>query len=304
MDVNVPLGAVLVGLDGSGAGSAALDWAAAEARRRHWPLHLMHVLDESQRVWPTYALSQRATAPVVSDALSWLAAANDGLDITWSQVIGDPATVLATAARVARLVVVESRGRGAAADAFLGSTTTHLIAQTHCPVAVLRADTAIPPRGAPVVVGLEYGRPYVGALETAFEQASSRHVDLIIVHTWRAEAPTMTGEADLRDTSMAEAHHCETDLLRRSIAEVARSHPYLRITTHAVPDGAVEALCRYAAEASLLVVGSRGHRKSGGAVLGSANQNLIRLAPCPVLVVRDGRKPLFSSSRQTAAGAS
>ena len=302
MDANVPMGAVLVGLDASAGSARALDWAAAEARRRHWPLHLMQVHDVSRRTWPTYSMSRQVHEPVIHNALAHLAQSGDRLKVSWSQPTGDPATTLAYAARGCRLVVVGSRGRGAVADAFLGSTTNRLIAQTRCPVAVLRADTP-DTTGESVVVGLEYGRPFVRVLETAFEQAGDRHLDLTIVHTWHPD--TMLGnEPGLLGVPTGEAQQRENDRLTRSMADVARSHTQLRVTTQMVQDGAVEEFRRHAADAALVVVGSRGHGEFGGAVLGSVHQGVIRSAPCPVLVVRDGRKAFVRSPSQTAAGAS
>lgn len=303
MDANVPMGAVLVGLDASEGSDKALDWAAAEARRRGWPLHLMHVEDVSHRTWPTYSMTRQVHRPVIGDALARLARAHDGLKVSWSQPAGNPATTLASAARGCRLVVVGSRGRGAVADAFLGSTTNRLIAQTRCPVAVLRADTPSTTDG-PVVAALEHGRPFVRVLETAFEQAGARHADLVLVHTWHPDTAAPGGAVGLRGVPTQEAQQRETDRLARSMADVARSHPQLRITTHIVQDDAAEQLSRCAADASLVVVGSRGHGEFGSAVLGSVNQGVIGSAACPVLVVRDGRKPFIASPRQAAAGAS
>ena len=56
-----------------------------------------------------------------------------------------------------------------------------------------------------------------------------------------------------------------------------------RVVTRAQP---VEALLENAADARLLVVGSRGHGGFAGAILGSTSQALIYHASCPLLVVR------------------
>jgi nucleotide-binding universal stress UspA family protein len=56
-----------------------------------------------------------------------------------------------------------------------------------------------------------------------------------------------------------------------------------RVLTRAQP---VEALLDNAADAQLIVVGSRGHGGFAGAILGSTSQALIYHAGCPLLVVR------------------
>jgi len=248
-------------------------------------------------------MTRQVHRPVIGDALARLSQTHVGLKVSWSQPTGEPARVLAAAARRCRLVVVGSRGRGAVADAFLGSTTNRLIAQTRCPVVVLRADTPVPRPQAPVVVGLECARPFVRVLETAFEQAGGRHLDLVVVHMLQADDSLSGDGSDLRCDATDEAQQREIERLATSLADVARSHAPVQITTLSVPQGAAEELRRRVADASLAVVGARGHGEFGSAVLTPVNQRVIRSAGCPVLVVRDGRKPLLTSPSRTAAGA-
>lgn len=51
-------------------------------------------------------------------------------------------------------------------------------------------------------------------------------------------------------------------------------------------DRPVRALLTHAADAQLLVVGSRGRGGFSGMLLGSTSQALIYHAPCPLLVAR------------------
>jgi nucleotide-binding universal stress UspA family protein len=53
----------------------------------------------------------------------------------------------------------------------------------------------------------------------------------------------------------------------------------------------VNELLRAAESASMLVVGSRGHRPAAEALIGSVSQHLARHATCPVVVVREPRDP-------------
>ncbi len=49
---------IVVGVDGSGPGGPALDWAIDEARRRNLPLHLVHAR-ETSGAWAHPSLSHR-----------------------------------------------------------------------------------------------------------------------------------------------------------------------------------------------------------------------------------------------------
>lgn len=302
MDTAVPLGAVLVGLDQSAESARALSWAATEARRRHWPLHLMHVVDDE--AWVYSSTTSRPMRSVVRDALVMLSDWHPDLQVTWSQPAGDPAAALASGSRSARVTVVGSRGHGAVGDAVLGSTTTRLIAQTRCPVAVLRADTPIPRPGAPVVVGVGYDRCFGPVLAAGFAEAGDRHVDLVVVHAWQLDASTIVDGLELQGLPIREAQEHQLALLNRTIADQAHNHPDVEVTAHAVQDGVAHALARFSADAALLVVGSRGRGEIGGAVLGSVSQSVIRTATCPVLVVRDGRTSLRTAPDENTAGAS
>ncbi len=300
MDTDVPSGAVLVGLDDSTESARALDWAAAEARRGGWPLHLMHVLHDHARTDSDPATTRPPTRPVILDAILGLGSRQPGLAITWSQPIGDAAVLLANGARAARVTVVGSRGRSSIRDAVLGSVTIQLIARTRCPVAVLRADTRVPRPDAPVVVGIAYDAGSSVVLDAALEQASSRQVDLIAVHAWQLDSSTIVDGLQLQGLPADEAQRREAALLQRTITSSARVYPEVVVRTDAVRDGTAQALGRYARDAALLVVGSRGRGEIGGAILGSVSQSVIRYATCPVLVVPDGRA-LASTGDEKAA---
>ncbi len=61
----------------------------------------------------------------------------------------------------------------------------------------------------------------------------------------------------------------------------------------------VEELLRAAGSASVLVVGSQGHRAAGEALMGSVSQHVARHATCPVVVVRE---PHDATARRIVVG--
>lgn len=71
-------------------------------------------------------------------------------------------------------------------------------------------------------------------------------------------------------------------------AELAALARGVRLTSHVVPGHEVETIVTFAKEHGfdLLVIGFMGHSKIFGRIWGSTSQNLTKLSPCTVLVVK------------------
>ncbi|MEU2913507.1 universal stress protein [Streptomyces massasporeus] len=145
-----PAGAVVLAVDGSEAGEAAVEFAFTEAALRKAPLVAVHV-------WNTW--SERAyegpgdpLSAVVADVDRLREAEQHLLDDTvaacqevYPQVVVERRLVrsrirpaLIDASRGAQLVVVGARGRGGFAGLLLGSVSQALLHHAHCPVTVVR----------------------------------------------------------------------------------------------------------------------------------------------------------------------
>ncbi|WCD84768.1 Universal stress protein/MSMEI_3859 [Streptomyces xanthophaeus] len=134
---------ITVGLDGSGAGSAAADRAANEAELRSATLELVHAED-----WAPYG---PFAAPLPEPRRQWaqdllpltrdrLLRAHSTLDITTHSAGGLVASeVLASSAAGADLLVLGSRGLGAVAGFVVGSTGSATIPETETPVVLVRS---------------------------------------------------------------------------------------------------------------------------------------------------------------------
>lgn len=136
---------VVVGIDGSTSGEAALRVAIEEARLRHADLEVVHAI----HVRRTDTLPLGAGGDIAEDAedegKDWLDSVLAGFDHTGIPRVegllarGDPAHALLRYAEGAEVLVVGTRGRGAIASAVLGSVSRHVLHHAKCPVIVVPA---------------------------------------------------------------------------------------------------------------------------------------------------------------------
>lgn len=138
---------VIVGVDGSDAGQAALVAALVEARLRHAVLQVVHAWQYPFELTATsYAVPVPAgemaqwAAQVIDDALDE-AGAGDAPDVVRQAVNGSAPAVLADAAKGADLLVVGTRGHNRLTGLFLGSVSQFLAVHAPCPVLVVHGPS-------------------------------------------------------------------------------------------------------------------------------------------------------------------
>jgi nucleotide-binding universal stress UspA family protein len=130
-------GAIVVGVDGTELGSAALRWATDEAQRRGCPLRVVTVAPAPQLAHTTSQPQEwayRAGEQTVAAA-----AQHPTVHIRHRTVSGAPGRALVEASRDAALLVVGSRGAGMLARALLGSVSAYCVNHAHCPVVIVPA---------------------------------------------------------------------------------------------------------------------------------------------------------------------
>lgn len=175
-----------------------------------------------------------------------------------------------------------------------------------------------------IVVGVDGSAGSRAALAFASEEARLRQAELTVVHVYRASPRTGARHDEVFDIGLAvpvgfsrphpppdEAARRATMLRReeefrreRSVTEAdagparqlieamlhdVQAAAAVRTTPLAIADAhPAEALIDVAAEADLLVVGSRGRGGFSGLLLGSVSQQCVTHARCPVIVVPPG----------------
>jgi nucleotide-binding universal stress UspA family protein len=149
-----------------------------------------------------------------------------------------------------------------------------------------------------VVVGVDYSETGALALRQALEIASpAPGGELHAVHV-AASYPSSLGFEDVPDTlaPLPEPGEVKTELERyldRMVGEFANgrdpNEPLpVRVVGHLRFDSPAREIAEVARdlEAHLVVVGTQGRRGLARMVLGSVAEGVVRLSPCPVLVVR------------------
>ncbi|TDE59732.1 universal stress protein [Nonomuraea mesophila] len=278
---------IIVGVDGSMASRAAVEWAADDAFRMRVPLRIVHAVDPGPYAIGRYSkialpeLLWSEGRSILTEAEALVRERRPAVEVTTRVVEGGPAVVLREQAEDATEVVMGSRGLGGFAGALLGSVSTHVAGHARCPVVVLRGESR-PARGE-VVVGVDDAPQNEPALAYAFRQAELRDAALRAVHAWQLPVHAY---APVIDYDMDQIRTAQHQVVRDRLAALAQSHPEVKIIEDTRSTHPVDALTGASENADLLVVGSHGRGILGSMLLGSVSRGVLHHARCPVAVVR------------------
>jgi nucleotide-binding universal stress UspA family protein len=144
-----------------------------------------------------------------------------------------------------------------------------------------------------IVVGVDGSAEAMEALRWALGEAQLRGAALQVVHAWQFPPPGIGPFAGPYDGELIQAlRHDAEHLVERALRE-AEVPDGIHVEKTVVEGAAAPTLVEVAADADLLVVGSRGHGGFTGLLLGSVSQQCAQHARCPVVIVRthgDGRR--------------
>jgi nucleotide-binding universal stress UspA family protein len=284
---------IVVGVDGSETSAAALRWALRRAARTGGSVEALTglttplmtgYLEATVAFDPT--VLRDAAAAETQAALSEAVLAT-GVDVptSWQVVEGSGARVLLEAGIGAALLVVGSRGRGAFASAVLGSVSQQVAHHTPCPLVIIpeRSLAHVDEPIRSIVVGVDDSVGARSALHWAAAEAQALGAHLRAVISWEDPAFLVqpVGAVAAPPLDLAPV---ATRVLGGVVAEVrASGGPEIDETVVRGPAG--PALLAAAADADLVVVGSRGSGGFVGLLLGSVSQQVAAHSPCPVAVI-------------------
>lgn len=278
---------IVVGIDGSAHGWAALAWAAEEAAHRSMSLHLIHAFAPDIPMLGFGTTDQSSIhaegARLLATATARAHAVARDLTVTTSLPPGYASRSLVNASHDAALVVLGAVGHGLLSRATIGAVAQQVAAHATCPVVIVGHEGHTEAVHQRVVVGVDGSKPSMAALRTAFDHAAQRGAELVVVHAWEAkglEDPT------LQTDSSWPAYEGELErAVGREISSISAQHPAVKVVHRVVRSSPVAALIQAADSADLVVVGARGMGGFPGLHLGSVSNRLLGRTACPLALV-------------------
>ncbi len=268
-------GGVVVGVDGSRESIAALNSAAAIARRRQWPLHAVTVLSP----FPVH----RSTVPgdpgenvnslrmnIRDSELKHIVNILEPQD-DWTHevVLGRPALELTRIAehRGADLLVIGRRQHAVVDRVLGGETVLEIMRRSEIPVLAVDSDIEIP---RTVVAGVDFSPSSVLAAKSVLRLMNGSGT-LYLVCVESQPVDIVSG-------------------FRRLVASL-ENHNAIHIETVVLNGRPASAVVQFAERvgADLIAAGSHGYGRLEQLLLGSVSTGIVRNANCAVLVVPAGK---------------
>ncbi|HZF93191.1 universal stress protein [Streptomyces sp.] len=149
----------------------------------------------------------------------------------------------------------------------------------------------------PITAGVDGSEESHAALAWAAREAVRRDRALHVVHAWRF-TPHEAVDGD-RGTQAGWVRGA----LDGAVREIAGRHPGLDVTAEVVEGDAVGTLVAATGRSELLVLGSRGHGRVVGFLLGSVGRQVLAEGTGPVVLVRaGGRASAEAEGREIVVG--
>jgi nucleotide-binding universal stress UspA family protein len=260
-------GPVVVGVNGTAAGLAAVRLGAREAVARDRELRVVHVF-----VWPRkrpgteglgYAAARHNASDIVEQALASARRSTPGVHVAGLLVDGLPIRVLLQMSRTAELMILGDDDLPTAAFVPMDSVLMQIVSRAWCPVVVARGLR--PPTG-PLLVAVDGSSASLLALRHAAAEAQRRSVAVEVAH--------------VVDRAGGDAERAGLRVLAEALAAVPELS---RARTRLLIGDPANALVRASRQARMVIVGPRGH--DGAALLGPVAHELLRHGACPTVFV-------------------
>ena len=294
---HVPPGAIVIGVDGSDRDESCIRYGAGAASRTGRGLHLLHAQDIAVELAAANPIAARGLAfvpdlvldsKVLSNALEWARREFPDLEITGSEPWMHPEEALIEASDEAYLIVVGSSRISGLERILLGRSALAVSLHARCPVVVMPEGGRTDADG-PVVLGFDGSEGAHAAAERAFWIADIRGTSVRIVTSWYAEVVDGHVVTTPGTPAWEQVETGYRQMVEDGIADIREKYPDIDVDIRILRGPAAEVLAKESADASMLVIGSRGRGGFRGMLLGSVSHKVIETAASPVMVIR-GKK--------------
>jgi nucleotide-binding universal stress UspA family protein len=273
---------VIVGVDGSEGSIDALRWGAHEAARRSWPVHVVTCAQlpvaVEAGVVGTGSFAGSSMDAIVHEqeqvnqrAVDLARSFGLGIDVTGETVLGAPGYALVSVSHPTDMIVVGPTSHPGRLTDVLGSVATTVAHRAKCPVVVVHGSTQRDAEIRRIVVGVDGSENSDAAVSWAVDAAERCGAELVLVHGWSYPYESRT---DARDEMRVDA--------MRTLEAAAQDVPCEKIISEDPP---AKALIDAAADADLVVVGTRGRGGFTALLLGSVSRTVLQHSPRPVVVI-------------------
>lgn len=274
---------IAVGTNDSAQSQEAVIWAARRAEKAGLPLVILHVVDDRWVAdpYPWFGVLEEAGDQLLKTAAGRIRGAFP-IPVTTRLLNGSIGGELAKYSGKASMLVVGS-GSGHLGGS-LADRALQVAASAKVPVAVIGAQDLAGRTG--VVVGVDGSREATQAVAFAAAEADREGDELTVLYDVRTPDPVI--DAGLTPVSLADMiSEEERVVLSETVAGLEEDYPDLKVRQVLETErNPAEALVHAAAEARMLVVGSRGKGGFKRLLLGSTAHGVLKHMPCPTVITR------------------
>jgi nucleotide-binding universal stress UspA family protein len=271
---------IVVGYDGKPDSLAALSWAVKTGSLLGEAVVATIIVDprETPRgvAWPESYWED------IEDKAREVFAQWPAVSATVERHVGHMVPRLLESAGDGSMLVVGSKGHSIVSEMVLGSVSQSTARHATVPVVVVRSPQN--PESGRIVVGADGSEPSTRALKFACQLAERTGDKVILMRAWSPSTVVMDRYGHLplaSDDTIAEAESALGWIVDSSRA----AHPDVPIEGEIYAGAAERGLIDASSNASMVVLGSRGHTAVGAVLLGSVSKAVIQKAHCPVAVV-------------------
>ncbi|PVZ59585.1 universal stress protein [Arthrobacter sp. H-02-3] len=278
--------AIVVGINGSAGSDAALTWALQRAARDKLPVIALHAVDDR---WMSpdfqyHELIRESGMELLEKAKASASEQSPGVEVDIQLRHGSGGSVLRDISKEAAMIVVGGHEKHHLDGGPVTDRALQVVAASDCQVAVIPAKPGAGAKG--VVVGVDGSEESLQAVAVAAAEADLGGDELTVVLAFKT--PARWVEKQLPSSGLAESMVEENRIvLAESVAGLGDKYPDLvvhqRLETDTQP---AKALVDTAADARVLVIGSRGRGGLSRTVLGSTAHAVLLNVPCPTIVTR------------------